>query len=53
MNIKIAAYIIVRLLPSGRNMRDLMPKTSLVMMVDPAEYAETEKGKNLVRSEVM
>jgi len=33
-------------------MRDLMRKTSLVMMAEPEEFVETEKGKNLVRYEV-
>ena len=49
---KIAALDIVRELPSGQNMRDLMRMTNLVMMAEPEEFAETEKGKNLVRSEV-
>ncbi len=33
-------------------MGDLMRKTSLVMMAEPEGYAETEKGKNRVRSKV-
>jgi hypothetical protein len=33
-------------------MRDLMRMTNLVMMAEPEEFAEKEKGKNLVRSEV-
>ena len=49
---KIAALDIVRELPNGLNMRDSIWRTSLVMMAEPEGYAETEKGKNRVRSEV-
>jgi hypothetical protein len=49
---KIAALDIVKELQNGQNMRDLMRKTSLVMMAEPEEFAEKEKGKNLVRSKV-
>ncbi len=48
----IAALDIVKELPNGQNMRDLMWKTSLVMMAEPEEFVETEKRKNLVRSKV-
>jgi hypothetical protein len=33
-------------------MRDSIWKTSLVMMAEPEGFAETEKGKNRVRSKV-
>ena len=49
---KIAALDIVRELPNGQSMRDLMRMTNPVMMAEPEEFAETEKGKNLVQSEV-
>jgi hypothetical protein len=47
---KTAALDIVKELPNGQNMRDLMRKTSLVMMAEPEEFVETEKAKNRVRS---
>jgi hypothetical protein len=52
MKIKIVALNIVKMLPIGRNMRDSIWKTSLVMMAEPEGFAETEKGKNRVRSKI-
>lgn len=52
MKIKIVAFNIAKMLPNGPNMLDFLLKTSLVMMAEPEEFAETEKGKNRVRSEV-
>jgi hypothetical protein len=52
MKKKTAALNIAKRLPNGQNMRDLIRKTSLVMTAEPEEFAETEKGKNRVRSEV-
>ena len=50
MKIKSVALNIVKMLPIERNMRDSIWKTSLVMKAEPEEFAETEKGKNRVRS---
>ena len=52
MKIRIAALNIVKMLPIGRNMRDSIWKTRLVMMAEPEEFAETEKGENRARSKV-
>ena len=51
MKIKIVALNIVKMLPNGQNMQDSIWKTNLVMMAELEEFAEAEKGKNLVRSE--
>jgi hypothetical protein len=53
MKIKIDALNIAKVLPNGPNMRDLMWTTSLVMTAGREEFAETEKEKNRVRSEMM
>jgi hypothetical protein len=44
----IAASDIVKKLRNGQNMQDLIRKTSLVMMAEPEEFVETEKGKSPV-----
>ena len=53
VKIKNADLNIAKMLPNGPNMLGLMLKTSLVMMAEPEEFVETEKGKNRVRSDAV